>query len=70
MSRIEHPFAKVCRAVLKEKYPAKEAAIPDIVPLTASDMPEDALAEAFARYYADKKPLIGPRIWAGSNALR
>jgi hypothetical protein len=58
MTRIEHPFAKVCRAVLKEKYPDK--AIPDDSPLTVNDIPEDVLSEASKRYYAGKELIIGP----------
>ena len=64
MTKIEHPFAKTCRAVLKEKYPDKEAAIPDGSPLSASSIPEDVLSEALKRYYAGKKLVIGPRIQA------
>jgi hypothetical protein len=62
MTKIEHPFAKVCRAVLKEKYPDKEAAIPDGSPLAAGDIPEDVIDEALKRYYAGKKLIISPRI--------
>jgi hypothetical protein len=62
MTKIEHPFAKTCRAVLKEKYPDKEAAIPDDSPLAVSDIPEDVISEALKRYYAGKKLIIGPRI--------
>jgi hypothetical protein len=63
MTKIQHPFAKVCRAVLKEKYPDKEAAIPDGSSLDANSIPEDVIEEALKRYYADKKLVIGPRIW-------
>jgi hypothetical protein len=62
MTKIEHPFAKVCRAVFKEKYPDKEAAIPDGSPLAASGIPEDVIDEALKRYYAGKKLIVGPRI--------
>jgi hypothetical protein len=63
MTRIEHPFAKVCRAVLKEKYPDK--AIPDDSPLTVENIPKGVLSEASKRYYADKELIIvGPRIRA------
>jgi hypothetical protein len=62
MTKIEHPFAKVCRAVLKEKYPDKEAAIPDGSPLAANGIPEDVIDEALKRYYAGKKLIVGPRI--------
>jgi hypothetical protein len=62
MTKIEHPFAKVCRAILKEKYPDKEAAIPDGSPLAASGIPEDVIDEALKRYYAGKKLIVGPRI--------
>jgi hypothetical protein len=64
MTKIEHPFAKVCRAVLKEKYPDKELAIPDDSSLVASGIPEDVIDEALKRYYAGKKLIIGPRIRA------
>jgi hypothetical protein len=60
MTKIEHPFAKVCRAVLKEKYPDKE--VPDDSPLTIGDIPKDVISEAFKRYYAGKELIIGPRI--------
>jgi hypothetical protein len=63
MTKIEHPFAKVCRAVLKEKYPDKEAAIPDGSPLAVNGIPEDVIDEALKRYYAGKKLIVGPRIW-------
>jgi hypothetical protein len=63
MAKFEHPFAKVCRAVLKEKYPDKEAAIPDGSSLAAADIPEDVIDEALKRYYAGKKLIIAsPRI--------
>jgi hypothetical protein len=62
MTRIEHPFAKVCRAVLKEKYPDK--AIPDDSPLTVENIPEDVLSEAMKRYSAGEKRVSGPRIRA------
>lgn len=63
MTKIEHPFAKVCRAVLKEKYP--DRAIPDNSPLTVENIPEDVITEASKRYYANKKLIIiGPRIRA------
>jgi hypothetical protein len=61
MTGTEHPFAKVCRAVLKEKYPDKAA--PDDSPLTVSGIPEDVLSEASKRYYAGKVLIIGPRVW-------
>ncbi|MDR2144381.1 MAG: hypothetical protein LBP29_08435 [Treponema sp.] len=64
MTKIEHPFANVCRAVFREKYPDKEAAIPDGSSLAAGDIPEDVLDEALKRYYAGKKLVIGPRIQA------
>jgi hypothetical protein len=62
VTKIEHPFANVCRAVLKEKYPDKEAAIPNGSSLAANDIPEDVMDEALKRYYAGKKLVIGPRI--------
>jgi hypothetical protein len=62
MTKFEHPFAKVCRAVLKEKYPDKEAAIPDGSSLAAANIPEDVIDEALKRYYAGKKLIISPRI--------
>jgi hypothetical protein len=62
MTRIEHPFVKVCRAVLKEKYPDKEAAIPEGSSLAAAGIPEDIMDEALKRYYTGKKLIIGPRI--------
>jgi hypothetical protein len=62
MTRIEHPFADVCRAVLKEKYPDREPAILDGSPLAAGNIPEDVITEALRRYYAGKKLVIGPRI--------
>jgi hypothetical protein len=62
MTKIEHPFANVCRAVLKEKYPDKEAAIPDGSSLATNDIPEDVMDEALKRYYTGKKLIIGPRI--------
>jgi hypothetical protein len=61
MTKIQHPFTKVCRAVLKEKYPDKEAAIPAGSPLEANSLPEDVIEEALKRYYAGKKLVIGPR---------
>jgi hypothetical protein len=61
MTKIQHPFAKVCRTVLKEKYPDKEASIPDGSPLDANSIPEDVIEEALKRYYAGKKLVIGPR---------
>jgi hypothetical protein len=62
MTKFEHPFANVCRAVLKEKYPNKEATMPDGSPLAATDIPEDVIDEALKRYYAGKKLIISPRI--------
>jgi hypothetical protein len=62
MTRIEHPFAKLCRAILKEKYPDKEAAIPAGSSLAAAGIPEDIMDEALKRYYAGKELIIGPRI--------
>jgi hypothetical protein len=58
MTKFEHPFAKVCRAVLKEKYPDKEAAIPDGSPLAAANIPEDVIAEAIMRYCANEEQII------------
>jgi hypothetical protein len=46
MTRIEHPFTKVCRVVLKEKHPNKESAIPDGSLLAAGSIPEDVITEA------------------------
>jgi hypothetical protein len=62
MTRIEHPFAKICRAVLKEKYPDKESAISGDSSLAASGIPEDVIDESLKRYYAGKKLIVGPRI--------
>jgi hypothetical protein len=62
MTKFEHPFAKVYRAILKEKYPDKEAAIPDDSLLVTNDMPEDVVDEALKRYYAGKKLIVGPRV--------
>jgi hypothetical protein len=58
MTKIGHPFAKVCRAVFKEKYPDKEAAIPDDSPLAANGIPEDVIDEALKRYYAGQELVI------------
>jgi hypothetical protein len=55
MIKIEHPFAKVCRAVFKEKYPDKESAIPEDSSLAVNDIPEDVMTEALKRYFASKK---------------
>jgi hypothetical protein len=63
MKSIEHPFTKAYRAVLKEKYLDKEAAIPDNASLTTDTIREDVISEALKRYYTDKKLIIGPRIW-------
>ncbi|MDR1180193.1 MAG: hypothetical protein LBK44_06780 [Spirochaetales bacterium] len=62
MTKIEHPFAKVCLAVLKEKHPDKESAIPDDSPMAVKDIPEDVMVEALKRYYAGKKLIISPRL--------
>jgi hypothetical protein len=62
MTKIQHPFARVCQAVLKEKYPDKESVVPDGSLLAVGDIPEDVIAEALKRYYAGKKLIIGPRI--------
>jgi hypothetical protein len=62
VTRIEHPFAKVYRAVLKEKYPDKDPAIPESSPLAVSGIPEDVMKESLKRYFADKKLIIGPRV--------
>jgi hypothetical protein len=67
MTKIEHPFARVCRTVLKEKYPDKEAAIADGSPLAANDIPQDVISEALKCYYAGKKLIAGPRIQARPN---
>jgi hypothetical protein len=56
MTKIEHPFAKVYRAVLKEKYPDK--AIPDNSPLIVENIPKDVISEASKRYYANKELVI------------
>jgi hypothetical protein len=37
MTKIEYPFTKVCRAVLNEKHPDKESAIPDGSPMAVKD---------------------------------
>jgi hypothetical protein len=63
MSNIEHPFAKVYRAVLKEKYLDKEAAIPDSSSLAVNDMPEDVMDESLKRHYAGKRIILSPRIY-------
>ena len=69
MTKIEHPFTKVYRTVLKEKYPDK--AVPDDSPLSVSDIPEDVISEALNRYYAGKKLVAGPRVWASpSNTIQ
>jgi hypothetical protein len=62
VTKIEHPFAKVCRAVFKEKYPDQESAIPDDSSLPVNDIPEDVITEALKRYFAGKKLIIGPRV--------
>jgi hypothetical protein len=62
MTKIEHPFAKVYRAVLKEKYPDKASAISDDSPIDPASMPEDVVVEALKRYFSGKKPIVGPRI--------
>jgi hypothetical protein len=64
MTKFEHPFAKVYRVVLKEKYPDKEAAIPEGASLAADGVLKDVAAEALQRYYADKKLVVGPRLHA------
>jgi hypothetical protein len=58
MTRIEHPFAKVCRAVLKERYPDKASVISDDFLPNPDDMPEDAVNEVLRRYFSGKKPVI------------
>jgi hypothetical protein len=49
VAKIKHPFARVCRAVLKEKYPGKEAAIPGGSSLAAGGIPEDVMDESLNR---------------------
>jgi hypothetical protein len=61
MTTIEHPFAKIYRAVLKEMYPDKESAIPEDSSLAANGVPEDVAAEALKRYFAGKELIVGPR---------
>jgi hypothetical protein len=58
MTKFEHPFAKICRAVLKEKFPDRAAAIPDGFPLAVADILEDVIDEALKRYNAGKKTVI------------
>jgi hypothetical protein len=60
--KMEHPFANLCRDVLKEKYPYETAAIPNNPLPVVNDMPEDVIDEALKRYYANKKLAAGPRI--------
>jgi hypothetical protein len=60
MTGFEHPFTKVYRAVLKEKYPDK--ALSDDSPIDPRDMPQDVVDVALKRYFSDKELIIGPRI--------
>jgi hypothetical protein len=62
MTRIEHPFAKVYRAVLKEKYPVLESAIPEGSSLVANGILEDVVDEALKRYYAGETFTVWPGI--------
>jgi hypothetical protein len=64
MTRFQHPFANVYRAVLKEKYPDKAAVISDDSPLNPLDISEDIADEALKRYFSGKKLVIGPRVRA------
>ena len=52
----DHPFAEICRAVLRERHP-ELAQTPD-----NGLFPQDVLREALKRYFADKKLVVGPRI--------
>ena len=56
MVYVFEPFAKICRAVLKEKYPDMEQTDDD------GSFPSDVLQEAMKRYFADKKLVVGPCI--------
>jgi hypothetical protein len=56
MTGFEHPFTKVYRAVLKEKYPDK--ALSDDSPIDPRDMPQDVVDAALKRYDAGKKLII------------
>ncbi|MDR1095475.1 MAG: hypothetical protein LBL31_03725 [Spirochaetaceae bacterium] len=60
MTRFEHPFTKVYRAVLKEKHPDK--ALSDDSPIDSHDMPQDVVDAALKLYFSDKELIIGPRI--------
>jgi hypothetical protein len=58
MTKFEHPFAKVYRAVLKEKYPDKASAISDDSPIDPGNMPEDVVVEALKRYFPNNEPVL------------
>jgi hypothetical protein len=60
MTGFEHPFTKVYRAVLKEKYPDK--ALSDDSPIDPRDMPQDVVDVALKLYFSDKALIIGPRM--------
>jgi hypothetical protein len=60
MTKIEHPFNKVYRAVLKEKYP--DNALSDDSPIDPRDMPQDVVDAALKLYFSDKELIIGPRM--------
>jgi hypothetical protein len=69
VTKFDHPFAKVCRNVLKERYPEKEAAIPADSLLSDNEIPQDVVDEALKRYFVSKRPIIGPRIRIHSTAF-
>jgi hypothetical protein len=58
MTRFEHLFGKVYRAVLKERYPDKASVISDNPLPSPGDVPEDIVNEALRRYFSGKKPVI------------
>jgi hypothetical protein len=59
MTGFEHPFTKVYRAVLKEKYP--DNALSDDSPIDPRDMPQDVVDAALKLYFFDKDLIIGPQ---------
>jgi hypothetical protein len=56
MIGFEHPFTKVYRAVLKEKYPDK--ALSDDSPIDPRDMPQEVVDVALKRYFSDKELVL------------
>jgi hypothetical protein len=68
VTRFVHPFAEPYRAVLKEKYPDIEAAIPAGTLPDLNDMPEDVLTESLDRYSDGEGLFIGPRAWVEPSA--